>query len=67
MTELRDGTAEIMLRNQGVPPDQIPAAEAEEVMSQMVALMFLREIGPRFPRTTLRPWQVSTLRRRLLC
>jgi hypothetical protein len=41
MTELRDGTADIMLRNQGVPPDQIPAAEAEEVMSQMVALMFL--------------------------
>ncbi|WP_373140482.1 hypothetical protein [Mycobacterium marinum] len=41
MTELRDGTAEIMLRNQGVPPGQIPAAEAEEVVSQMVALMFL--------------------------
>lgn len=41
MTELRDGTAEIMLRNQGIPSDQIPAAEAEEVMSQMVALMFL--------------------------
>lgn len=41
MTELRDGTADIMLRNQGAPPDQIPAAEAEEVMSQMVALMFL--------------------------
>lgn len=41
MTELRDGTAQIMLRNQGVPPGQIPAAEAEEVVSQMVALMFL--------------------------
>jgi hypothetical protein len=41
MTDLRDGTADIMLRNQGVPPDQIPAAEAEEVISQMVALMFL--------------------------
>ncbi len=41
MTGLRDATADIMLRNQGVPPDQIPAAEAEEVMSQMVALMFL--------------------------
>ncbi|MCU1699152.1 MAG: hypothetical protein JWR34_5215 [Mycobacterium sp.] len=41
MTELRDGTADIMLRNQGIPPTQVPAAEAEELMSQMVALMFL--------------------------
>lgn len=41
MTELRDGTADIVLRNQGVPPAEVPAAEAEEFMSQMVALMFL--------------------------
>lgn len=41
MTDLRDRTADIMLRNQGVRPDQIPAAEAEEVASRMVALMFL--------------------------
>lgn len=41
MTELRDGTAEIMLRNQGIPPAQVPAAEAEAFMSRMVALMFL--------------------------
>jgi hypothetical protein len=41
MTALRDGTAEIMLRNRGVPPAQVPAAEADEFMSQMVSLMFL--------------------------
>jgi hypothetical protein len=41
MTELRDGTAEIMLRNQGIQPEQVPAAEAEEFLSQMIALMFL--------------------------
>ena len=41
MTALRDGTAEIMLRNRGVPPAQVPSAEAEEFRSQMVSLMFL--------------------------
>lgn len=41
MTELRDGTAEIMLRNQGIPPAQVPAAERDEFISQMIALMFL--------------------------
>lgn len=41
MTALRDGTAEIMLRNQGIPPAQVPAAEADEFISQMVSLMFL--------------------------
>lgn len=41
MTDLRDRTADIMLRNQGIPPDQMPAAEAEEMASKMIALMFL--------------------------
>lgn len=41
MNDLRDRTADIMLRNQDVPPDQIPAAEAEEMTSKMIALMFL--------------------------
>jgi hypothetical protein len=41
MTALRDGTADIMQHNQGVPRDQVPATEAEEFMSQMVSLMFL--------------------------
>lgn len=41
MTALRDGTADIMLRNQGIPPALVPAAEAEEFLSQMVELMFL--------------------------
>jgi hypothetical protein len=41
MTTLRDGTADIMLRNQDVPPAQVPAAEAQEFSSQMISLMFL--------------------------
>jgi hypothetical protein len=41
ITELSDGTADIMSRNQGVPPAKVPASEAEELTAQMVALMFL--------------------------
>lgn len=41
MTTLRDGTADIMLRNQGIPPAQVPAAEADDFLSQMISLMFL--------------------------
>lgn len=41
MTQLRDGTAEVMLRNQGVPPDQVPTEDVEEFLSQMIPMMFL--------------------------
>lgn len=41
MTALRDGTAEIMLRHQGIPPNQVPEAEADDFISQMISLMFL--------------------------
>lgn len=41
MTQLRDGTTEVMLRNQGVPPDQVPAEDVEEFLSQMIPMMFL--------------------------
>lgn len=41
MTALRDRTAEIMTRHQGVPPAQVPADDANEVMSQIISLMFL--------------------------
>ncbi|HEY9312463.1 hypothetical protein [Williamsia sp.] len=41
MTALRDGTADILLRNQNVPPAEVPAAEVGEFMSQMVSFMFL--------------------------
>jgi hypothetical protein len=41
MTQLRDGTAEVMQRNEGVPPGEVPAEDVEELMSQMISLMFL--------------------------
>lgn len=41
MTALRDQTAEIMMRHEGVPPAQVPADDASEFMSKMISMMFL--------------------------
>jgi len=41
MTQLRDGTTEVMLRNAGVSPGEVPAEDVEEFMTQMISLMFL--------------------------
>jgi hypothetical protein len=38
---LRDGTAEIMPRHRGIPPAQVPEADAEKFRLQMISLMFL--------------------------
>ena len=34
MTQQRDGTVEVMLRNQDMPPDHVPAVDIEEFASQ---------------------------------
>lgn len=41
MAALRDGTAEVVRRNRGIPPTQVPIEDVEGFRAQMVSLMFL--------------------------